>query len=82
MADLWFVATFCPRNATCSDGADALTPSNGPKIQTITFNEPKDMAIISTARQYKEEMSFYKDNTRPEDWAKCEGQMLPINGGI
>ena len=77
MATSWFPATFCPRDATCSmDGA--LKPSNGPEIQTVTFTNPPEQPYPAEIRQFPDEQSFFKAYTRPQDWMKCEGQMLVI----
>lgn len=60
----------------------ALVPSNGPKIQTVTFDNPPDSPFPAEVRQFPNERSFQEAFTNPQDWAKCEGQLLPISQNI
>ena len=78
MANQWFAGTFCPRSATCSEGAGALTPSNGPKIRTMEYADPPQEYFPATVMEFSDRESFAKAYTQPEDWAKCEGQLLEI----
>ena len=78
MKNAWFAGSFCPRGATCSEGDKALTPSNGPKIRTVEFNEPQNQILPAIVFPFTDEMSFIKENTNPGDWKKCDGQLLPI----
>ena len=74
----WFAGNFCPREATCSEGADALSPSNGPKIRTMNYTDPPQDPMPAEVRQFPTPQSFFQAFTQPDDWAKCEGQLLPI----
>ncbi len=78
MTNLWFAGNFCPREANCSLENQALTPSNGPKIRTLDFTKPPSETLPATIRIFTDEQSFLKAGTRPEEWAKCEGQLLSI----
>lgn len=77
MATSWFPATFCPRDATCSLD-DGLSPSNGPKIQSLSFTNPPSQPFPTEIRQFPTPQSFDAANTQPEDWIKCEGRLLSI----
>ena len=74
MANRWFPADYCPRNAQCSLN-DGLVPSNGPKIQSIALSDFPD-PIEGEIREFRE------GHTHPEfhayEWIKCEGQLLNI----
>ena len=74
----WFAGNFCPRGATCSEGPDALTPTNGPKIRTADYDAPITEFLPATVYQFKNDESFIHANTYPNDWLKCEGQLLQI----
>jgi len=78
MAKTWFAADFCPHDAKCSLEDGALIPTNGPKIRTLELTEPRDRPFASTVQAFADERSFYDAQTNPNDWAKCEGQLLPI----
>ena len=71
MNDLWFAGTFCPRGATCSEGDDALTPSNGPKIRTLKFDQPPTETLTATVAEFLDRESFYQANTQSEDCRIC-----------
>ena len=71
MTKRWFSGTFCPRDANCGLGPNALTPSNGPKIRTMMFSEPQDDELLATIRQFKQ--------TPDRDWVRCEGQLILIS---
>ena len=78
ITDTWFAGSFCPRGATCSEGAGALTPSNGPKIRTAVFDPPITEFLPATVFQFSDEASFIKLYTNSSDWLKCEGQVVEI----
>jgi hypothetical protein len=79
MSNTWFAGNFCPRNAKCSTEDGALSPSNGPKIQTLVLEEPRDMPYAATVQAFPDEKSFSDAGYNPRDWAKCKGEILPIN---
>ncbi len=74
MANRWFPADYCPKNAQCSL-EDGLSPSNGIKIQSISFPNFPD-PIEGEIR------AFSNENSSPVfhayKWMKCEGQLLEI----
>ncbi len=78
MTTTWFAGNFCPRGAKCSEGKDALTPSNGPKIRTMDFETAPDEVYTATVQQFTDDISFFKAGTERDEWAKCEGQLLSI----
>ena len=74
MTNRWFPADYCPKNAQCSL-EDGLSPSNGPKIQSIVlsnFPNPIEGEI----------RAFPDGDSSPVfqayEWVKCEGQLLDI----
>lgn len=82
MKDTWFAGNFCPKDAECSLEDGALTPSNGPKIRTMTFTTPPEEIYTATVQAFANEAAFYQAETNPEDWTKCEGQIVSINQHI
>ena len=83
MTKTWFSGNFCPRDATCSLDQGELTPSNGPKIRTMTFTgNPPNQTYTGTVQAFKDQEDFYKHFTQPDMWKKCEGQILHISENI
>ncbi len=79
MTNKWFAGDFCPNGATCSLEDGALSPSNGPKIRTLDLTEPRETPYLSTVQNFPDPKSFYEAFTNPNEWAKCEGQLLAIS---
>lgn len=74
MANRWFPADYCPKNAQCSL-EEGLSPSNGTKIQSISFpNFPNP--IEGEIRGFSSEDSSAV--FQAYEWIKCEGQLLEI----
>ena len=82
MAKTWFAGNFCPREATCSLEDGALTPSNGPKIRTLVLEEPRNEPFLATVQAFADEKSFYESYTNPNEWAKCDGKLMPISQNV
>lgn len=80
MSKTWFAGTFCPNEATCSLEDGALSPSNGPKIRTLELTETRETPFTSTVQIFTDAKSFQDAYTDPRQWAKCEGQIMPISG--
>jgi len=78
MTKTWFAGDFCPHDASCSLGDGALSPSNGPKIRTLVWNQAPDQPLLATVQAFADKKSFYDQITNPHDWAKCDGQILSI----
>jgi len=78
MSNTWFAGNFCPREATCSLEDGALSPTNGPKIRTLVLTEPRDTPFAATVQVFADEKSFSDAFTNSREWAKCDGQLLPI----
>jgi len=78
MTKTWFGGNFCPNGATCSLEDGALSPSNGPKIRTLDLTEPRETPYLSTVQNFPDRLSFNNANTNPDEWAKCEGQLMSI----
>ncbi len=78
MTKAWFAGNFCPREATCSLETGALSPSNGPKVRTMDQIDPPDQPYTATIQVFKDDNAFFESGTQPDEWAKCEGQLLSI----
>lgn len=74
MANRWNSADFCPKNAQCSM-ENGLTPSNGPKIQSMNYSEFPN-PIEGEIREYVQEHT--QSEFHDYQWMKCEGQLLDI----
>lgn len=78
MTKKWFAGNFCPNDASCSLEDGALSPSNGPKIRTLDLKAPLEQPYLATVQAFVDEKSFYDDYTNPDEWAKCDGNLLAI----
>lgn len=72
MINRWYPANFCPKAATCSMD-DALSPSNGHKIQGMKYPS-EEQPILGEIRNFNQEFPAKSGF----NWAKCDGQLLPI----
>ena len=77
MSKQWYAANFCPREAECSLGEGALTPTNGPKIRTLKLLGSRPFPWGGTIQFFKNG-SNEQDGFDPRAWLKCEGQTLSI----
>ena len=82
MSKTWFAGNFCPHDAECSLEEGALSPTNGPKIRTLKLLEPKENPFLATVMQFTTERSFYEADYNPQDWAKCNGALIPITQNV
>lgn len=74
MANRWTPADFCPRRAQSSKEGE-LIPSNGPKIQSMTYPEfPEPIEAEIRAYPQGHALPEFHDY----EWIKCEGQLLEI----
>ena len=76
MVKKWLPTNFCPRDCQCSM-SDALTPTNGHKIQSI-ITTPLDQAPFpSEIRGFTSDPN-HNPNIGYYQWMPCKGQIVDI----